>query len=117
MTRLSLRSHYWGPIAVVVAAGELDADTGQRLAPFVRKLQTGTDLVLDLWDVTACDAGGVALLEDAKRNADETGWGFAIVVDPAGRCAKALKSAGIEHSIPIFGDRHAARAALQGSPS
>jgi anti-anti-sigma factor len=117
MTRLSLRSHYWGPFVVVVAAGELDAGTGQRLAPYVRKLQAGTDLVLDLWDVTACDADGVALLEDANRNADESGWGLAIVVDPTGPCAKALKSTGAERSIPIFGDRHAARAALQGSPS
>jgi anti-anti-sigma regulatory factor len=115
MTRLSLRSHYWGALMIVVAAGEIDAGTGERLAPYLRKLQTGNDLVLDLWDVTTCDAAGVALLEDAKRHADEAGWGFAIVVDPAGPCAGVLREA--ESTIPTFDDRQGARAALQGSRS
>ncbi len=115
MTRLSLRSHYWGALVVVVAAGELDAGTGERLAPYIRKLQTSNDLVLDLWDVTSCDVAGVELLEDAKRRADEAAWGFAVVVDPSGPCAGALREAAT--AIPTFEDRHAARAALQGSPS
>ena len=115
MTRLSLRSHYWGALMVVVAAGEIDAGTGERLAPYLRKLQAGNDLVLDLWDVTSCDAAGVALLDDAKRRADEAGWGFAVVIDPAGPCAGMLREAAT--TIPTFEDRQAARAALQGLPS
>lgn len=115
MTRLSLRSHYWGALMVVVAAGEIDAGTGERLGPYLRKLQTGNDLLLDLWDVTRCDAAGIALLEDAKCHADEAGWGFALVVDPSSPCAGVLREAGT--TIPTFEDRHGARAALQGLPN
>ena len=115
MTRLSLRSHYWGALMIVVAAGELDAGTGARLTPYLRKRQAGNDLVLDLWDVTRCDAEGAALLEAAKRHADETGWGFAVVIDPSGPCAGVLRE--VNAAIPTFEDRHAARAALHGSPS
>jgi anti-anti-sigma factor len=115
MTRLSLRSYYWGAIVMVVAAGELDKHTAERLEPYLRRLQAGNDVIVDLWDVSRCDSGGVAALEEAKQRADQTGWGFAVVVDPAGPCVEALQSAA--STIPTFNDRHAARAALQHSPS
>lgn len=115
MTRLSLRSHYWGAIVVVVAAGELDAGTAERFEPYVRRLQAGNDLVVDLWDITRCDSAGIAELDEAKRRADEAGWGFAVVIEPASACAEALKASSA--GIPAFNDRHAARAALQHSPS
>lgn len=109
MSPLAMRSHYWGVLIVVVASGELDGDGTERLGPLLRKLHQGNNLVLDLWDVTLCDAEGVAALETAIARASEDGWGLAVVADPAGPCAEALEAAGI----PTFADRRAARAALQ----
>ena len=116
MTRLSLRSHYWGALRVVVAAGALDGHTAPRLLPYVRKHQAGNDLVLDLWDVTQCDSEGIAAVNEAKTTADQAGWGFALVVDPSGPCAKAFQKDDVGRSLPTFEDRQAARAALQGLP-
>jgi len=79
----------------------------------LRKLQRGNDLVVDLWDVSLCDADGIAALQMAKARADEAGWGFAIVADPQGPCVEALESNGFAEEIPTFADRHAARLALQ----
>jgi anti-anti-sigma regulatory factor len=115
MTRLSLRSYYWGAIVMVVASGELDAKSTERLDPYLRRLQVGNDLIVDLWDVVHCDPVGIATLAEARERAVADGWGFAVVIDPAGPCGAALESAGAD--IPAFHDRHVARAALQNSPS
>ena len=117
VTRLSLRSHYWGVLVMVVAAGEIDESGAERLGAYLRRRQFGNDLVLDLWDVTQIDAEGVAALAEAKSRADEDGWGFAVVADLAGPCAEALAADEAAHTIAVFADRHAARAALQHSPS
>ena len=115
MTRLSLRSYYWGSIVIVVASGELDGRSSKRLGPYLRRLQAGNDVIVDLWDLAACDADGIAVLGDAQRRADEAGWGFAVVIDPAGPVGNALYVADI--AITTFHDRHSARAALQQAPS
>ena len=115
MTRLSLRSYYWGAIVMVVASGELDATSTERLDPYLRRLQAGNDLIVDLWDVARCDPVGIATLAEAKDRATEAGWGFAVVIDPAGPCGEAFEAGGV--AIPAFHDRHTARAALQTSPS
>jgi anti-anti-sigma regulatory factor len=111
VSRLSLRSYYWGVLVVVVAAGELNADGAARLASYLRRVQLENDIVVDLWDVTHCDLEGIATLEAAKDRADATGWGFAVVADPEGPCAEALEASG--STIEMFADRHAARTALQ----
>ena len=113
MKRFALRSHYWGALIVVVVSGELDGQGAERLGPLLRKLQPGNDLVVDLWDVTHCDAEGIAPLRIAKARADEAGWGFAVVADPVGPCGEALEAGELGDAIPTFADRHAARAALQ----
>lgn len=102
---------------MVVASGELDARTAERLAPYLRRLQAGNDLIVDLWDVLKCESDAIPVLEEAKLRADEAGWGFAVVVDPAGPCGGAFDSAGVADTIPTFHDRHTARSALQHSPS
>ena len=107
-----MRSHYWGALVVAVVSGALDGKGAERLGPFLRKLQRGNDLVVDLWDVTHCDADGLAALKVAKARAVEAGWGFAVVADPAGSPAQALAAAGLMKEIPTFADRRAARAAL-----
>ena len=117
MSALALRSHYWGAFVVVVASGALNAEGAKRLGSHLRRLQRGSDVLVDLWDVTSCDSAGVAVLEAAKRRADAAGWGFAVVSDPAGPCIEALEVAGIASAIPTFSDRHDARAALASPPS
>ena len=100
---------------MVVASGELDGNTADRLGPYLRRLQAGNDLIVDLWDVLTCDDEALAVFGEAKQRADEAGWGIAAVVDPAGPCGKAFEAAGL--AIQTFHDRHTARAALQHSPS
>jgi len=113
VSRLALRSHYWGTLVVVVGGGDLDADSADRMESHLRRFQRGNDLVVDLWDVTSCDPAGIAVLRAAKRRADEAGWGFAVVADPTGPCIEALEAGGVENEVPTFADRHEARAALQ----
>ncbi len=113
VTRLALRSHYWGVLVVVVAAGELNAEGAARLASYLRRVQLENDLVVDLWDITRCDPDGIATLEAAKERAEAAGWGFAVVADPDGPCVEALEATGAVDTIPMYADRHSARAALQ----
>src|SRR5215208_2731539 len=113
VSRLALRSHYWGVLVVVVAAGNLNAEGAELLASYLRRVQLDNDVVVDLWDVSMCDAEGVATLEAAKARADEAGWGFAVVADPDGPCVEALEASGAA-DIATYADRHAARVALQG---
>jgi len=98
---------------VVVASGDLIADGAERLASYLRRVQADNDIVVDLWDVTHCGPEGVASLEEAKHRAEAAGWGFAVVADPDGPCAKALEAASVTDTIPTYADRHSARVALQ----
>jgi anti-anti-sigma factor len=106
----ALRSHYWGALLMVVVAGEVDAASAMLLASELRKLQEGNDLVVDLWDVPHIDSAAVTALDTAKRRADAAGWGFAVVADPAGSCARAIEHA---DGLRPFPSRQAARAAMQ----
>ena len=112
MSRLALRSHYWGVLVVVVASGDLNAEGAELLASYLRRVQLDNDVVVDLWDVSLCDPEGVEALEAAKARADEAGWGFAVVADPDGPCVEALEASGVS-GITTYADRHAARTALQ----
>lgn len=109
MSKLALRSHYWGALVVVVASGDLDGGGAARLGPLLRKLDGGKDVIVDLWDVTRFDSDGAAALKTAKARTEEAGWGFAVVADPSGPCIEALEADGM----PTFADRRAARTALQ----
>lgn len=109
---LWLLTHYWGALFVVVARGAIDADNAERLDDYLRTLPPA-DVLIDAWDVTACDAAGVAVLKAAKQRTDESGWGFAILADPGGPCAKALQDDRSGPTVLTFADRYAARTALQ----
>jgi hypothetical protein len=98
VSRLALRSHYWGVLVVVVASGELNADGAELLSSYLKRVQLDNDVVVDLWDVTMCDPEGIATLEAAKARADEAGWGFALVADAEGACVEALEAAGWRRS-------------------
>ena len=112
MSRLALRSHYWGVLVVVVASGDLDPDGAERLASYLRRVQLDNDVVMDLWDVSRCTPEAIATLESAKARAEAAGWGFAIVADPDGPCVEAIEASGVS-DIVTYADRHTAREALQ----
>ena len=112
MSRLALRSHYWGVLVVVVASGDMNDEGAALLSRYLRRVQLDNDVLVDLWDVTHCSSEGIAVLEEAQSRAESAGWGFAVVADPNGPCVEALS--GNEASpIVTYADRHAARAALQ----
>jgi hypothetical protein len=113
VSRRALRSHYWGVLVVVVAAGELNAEGAGLLAAYLRRVQLDNDVLVDLWDVTSCASEGIATLEVAKERADAGGWGFAVVADPDGPCVEALEAGGVTDKIATYTDRHTARVALQ----
>ena len=113
VSRLALRSHYWGVLVVVVAAGELNAAGAELLASYLRRVELDNDIVVDLWDVTHCDPEGIATLAAAKARAEGAGWGFAVVADPDGPCVEALAADGSASEIETYADRHTAREALQ----
>ena len=97
---------------MVVASGDLNAEGGELLATYLRRVQLDNDVVVDLWDVTGCSPEGVGVLEEAKSRAEAAGWGFAVVADPNGPCTEALEASSAS-SIVTYADRHAARTALQ----
>ena len=105
---LRLRTRRYGPVCVVVLQGELNAEGSACLVRFLRSRDLDTDLIFDLWDVTECEPVGLSVLEAAKKQIERAGWGFALVADPEGRCAAALRAAGDR----LFVTRAAARAAL-----
>ena len=113
MQHLSLRSHYWGPNVMVVVGGPLDAEGAQALATHLRQAQGDGDLIIDMWDVTRFEPESVAVFTEAKRRADEAGWGFAMVADPNGPCRDAIELAGQTENLQPFASRQHARAALQ----
>ena len=97
---------------MVVASGDLNSEGAELLGRYLRRVQLDNDVVVDLWDVTRCDAEGIAVLEEAKSRAEAAGWGFAVVADPKGPCAQALEASRAS-SIVTYADRHEARTALQ----
>ena len=111
--RLALRAHYWGPLVIVVARGQLDAETDWLLRDYVSKFRGKRSVILDLWDVADCDAAGVESLKSVQRLVEEGGWGFAVVGDPSGPCVKALEAHPVARTLLTFADRRTAREGLQ----
>lgn len=111
--RLALRAHYWGSLIVVVARGQLDGETGWLLRDYVSKFRGKHSVIVDLWDVTGCDAAGVESLKSVQQLVEEGGWGFALVGDPSGPCATALAADVDARTLLNFADRRTAREALR----
>ena len=98
---------------MVVVGGPLDMEGARTLAAHLRHAQGDGDLIVDLWDVTRFAPDSVAVFKEAKRRADEAGWGFAMVADPNGPCRDAIALAGETEYLRPFTTRQEARAALQ----
>ena len=112
--KLSLRSYYWGPLVVVVARGEIDANSVHRFDDYLRKLQGEHNLIVDLLDVTRCEYAAVKALRAAQKRGDDSGWGFAVIADDSAPCIEPIERANRRlGTIRTFSNRHSARAALQ----
>ena len=109
----ALRSHWWGPLLMVVVSGPVDAEDAVALGTELRKLQRECDVVVDVWDVTEIDEVGVFALTAAKRRASNSGWGFALVADRSGPVAEALERAGATDALSPVSSRKEARRVLQ----
>jgi anti-anti-sigma regulatory factor len=98
---------------MVVLGGEIDVAGAARLSAKLATLQRDQSVVVDLWDVTLLDAEGVEALMEARQRAHDAGWGFAVVADPHGAAADAIRAAGNPEGLYPYPTRYAARTALQ----
>ena len=108
--RLTVRAQRWGQFIVVVVRGELNAANRQVLTDCVLSVQGDQPVILDLWDASGCDPGGIAAIREVRRLLENQAWALAVVSDPASPCAEALEAG--PDPIQTHADRHAARNAL-----
>lgn len=109
----AMRSHWWGPVLMVVVSGPVQAESAVALGAELRKLQRECDIVVDVWDVSEIDEVGVFALTAAKRRAHAADWGFAVVADPAGPVTEAIEEAGATETLNPVSSRKEARRVLQ----
>ncbi len=112
MSRLALRSHYWGVLVVVVAAGDLNTEGADLLASYLRASSSTTTSSSTSGTSRSATPMGSRRSRPRRPGPDEAGWGFAVVADPDGACAEALEASGVS-DIATYADRRAAREALQ----
>ncbi|MFI0486201.1 STAS domain-containing protein [Actinomadura sp. 9N215] len=87
---------------VVAVSGELDFSSTPRLRErlFVALRDPGAYIVIDLADVTFCDASGLALLVGARRRAEATG--AAVILNrPRPQVARLLRVTGLSHGFTV----------------
>jgi anti-anti-sigma regulatory factor len=113
MRHFALRSHYWGALLVIVVMGEVESDGAAAFASSLANVPLATGLLIDLVDAKSLDPGAVEALGAARQRSEGEGWGFAVVCDPDGACAKAIRASEHADGLKIFRTRQEARAALQ----
>ena len=112
-TELTLRAYQWGALVVVVARGAIDATNFHRFDNYLSEKQGAHDVVLDLVDLTTLDRSGVRIVTQAAKRAERTGWGFAVVAEPQGSAAEAIRGYRLGSRVQMLPSRQAARDALQ----
>lgn len=112
-TELTLRAYRWGALVVVVARGAIDATNFHRFDSFLSEKQGAHDVILDLVDLTTLDRSGVRIVTQAAKRAERTGWGFAVVAEPHGSAAEAIRGYRLGSRVRMLPSRQAARDALQ----
>jgi anti-anti-sigma regulatory factor len=98
---------------VLVVMGEIDSEGAAALASSLANVPLATGLLIDLVDAKSLDPAAVETLAAARRRTEGDGWGFAVVCDPDGPCAKAIRASEHAGELKIFRTRQEARAALQ----
>lgn len=102
-------------VCLVRALGEIDLATVRDLDVTLTQLQadSGTSLLLDLWDVTYIDAIGIGVLLSASRRAQHHRRGFAVVAEPSGAVGRIFELAGVANALSVCASRTLATSRLQ----
>lgn len=104
---------------VLTVEGELDIATAPRMISALNEALADADvpLVVDLTRVVFMDSTGLALLMNARRRAQRSQRGFAIVC-PDGPISRVFEIADMVESLRVCPDRESARrAATQPAPA
>lgn len=116
--RFEASAEIFNGVRVVSVCGELDIAT----SPQVRELLAGAaegeaqPLVIDLTRCEFIDSTGLAALLHGAKPA-QNGHSRVAIVSPAGDVRRMLELTAIDQSIPVFGDReHAVAAVLAMDP-
>jgi anti-sigma B factor antagonist len=110
-----------GGVAVVVVEGEHDVYTAPSLSEQLDSLlKQRLPFVIDLTGATFVDSSVLRVLLEAKRQAEEAGIGFAVVLggDDAGPVRRVLDVTGLLPVLPLYAAREEAmEAARVGGPA
>ena len=112
---LKVRVESAGPNASVVAlTGELDLSTIPAVAGrLFHQLRMQAGVVVDLTRLSFIDSSGIGLLIQAFRATDDGGK-LHTVIAQSSQVERVFRLAGIDRSLPLFFERDAALAALNG---
>lgn len=104
------RNHH---VAIVFAAGELDAFAAPDLEAALRSVH-GSELVLaDLAQVSFMDSTALGLVARAARELDEAGATFRVVL-PAGAARRIFEITALDRVLPVAETRALALSELAG---
>ncbi|MGK5550335.1 STAS domain-containing protein [Actinomadura kijaniata] len=105
MAELWLSTRLVGPLAVVLAGGEVDLGSSPELRDHLLAVlcHLGPWLVLDLTRVTFVDSSGLAVLVDFWRRARAAG-GELFLVGPSGAVARKLEVTGLDRRLAVCPD-------------
>ena len=100
--------------SVVALSGELDLSTVPALErPLFDQLRKHSGVVVDLTRLGFIDSSGIRLLIHAFRATDD-GGSLHTVIAHGTQVERVFRLAGIDRSLPVFFERDAALAALNG---
>jgi anti-sigma B factor antagonist len=103
MEQLRVREHRENGVVVLVVSGELDPATGPQLDRQLTALTAAGHhrLVLDVANLTFCDACGITvLLRGHARAREQQGWLRLVAAHP--RVRRVLKITALTQVLPVF---------------
>ena len=103
-----------GDASIVSLAGELDLSTIPQVEKrLLDELRSRTSVIVDLTKVTFIDSSGIALLIRADRTTKD-GVRLHTVISRGSQLDRVFELAGIGQALPLYLDREAALAAING---
>jgi anti-sigma B factor antagonist len=100
-------------VAIVVAAGELDAYVVPDLASAFAEVHGAPSVIADLEDVSFMDSSALGHVVRAARRLDDAGAELRIVL-PRGAARRIFEITELDRALPIAESRGAALADLEG---
>jgi anti-sigma B factor antagonist len=100
-------------IAIVVAAGELDAYVVPDLASAFAEVHGARGVIADLEHVSFMDSSALGQVVRAARELEESGAELRIVL-PGGAARRIFEITGLDHALPVAENRRIALGDLEG---